>query len=216
MTSNTTPTNTSAVQADQTQTPNTTIQATVLYRLSDAGQKAALIAGKSAARDQQIAGPIALDLLSLCKVNDDGSVTADYRLDISIDREGKLSRGSNWTHYNVALDAPAESAEAVLIHMRDGLAAKGAALKTAWDAERALEAERNAKTQAERAAKLAAARAIMEADPLAIPELPYEITPQQYPEVVERARRIEAKRITKSCTAPPSTAPITIHSVPGR
>ena len=29
-------------------------------------------------------------------------------------------------------------------------------------------------------------------------------------------RRIEQKRITKSCTAPPSTTPIRIHSVPGR
>jgi hypothetical protein len=29
-------------------------------------------------------------------------------------------------------------------------------------------------------------------------------------------RRMEATRITKSCTAPPSTTPIRIHSVPGR
>jgi hypothetical protein len=30
------------------------------------------------------------------------------------------------------------------------------------------------------------------------------------------SRRTEANRITKSCTAPPSSAPIRIHSVPGR
>ena len=30
------------------------------------------------------------------------------------------------------------------------------------------------------------------------------------------SRRMEANRITKSCTAPPSTAPMMIHSVPGR
>ena len=29
-------------------------------------------------------------------------------------------------------------------------------------------------------------------------------------------RRIEQNRITKSCTAPPSTTPIKIHSAPGR
>ena len=29
-------------------------------------------------------------------------------------------------------------------------------------------------------------------------------------------RRIEQNRITKSCTAPPSTTPIRIHSAPGR
>ena len=30
------------------------------------------------------------------------------------------------------------------------------------------------------------------------------------------SRRMELNRITKSCTAPPSTTPIRIHSVPGR
>ena len=30
------------------------------------------------------------------------------------------------------------------------------------------------------------------------------------------SRRMEANRMTKSCTAPPSTAPMMIHSVPGR
>ncbi len=30
------------------------------------------------------------------------------------------------------------------------------------------------------------------------------------------SRRMEANRITKSCTAPPSTAPMIIHRVPGR
>ena len=30
------------------------------------------------------------------------------------------------------------------------------------------------------------------------------------------SRRIEANRMTKSCTAPPSTTPIRIQSVPGR
>ena len=30
------------------------------------------------------------------------------------------------------------------------------------------------------------------------------------------SRRIEQNRMTKSCTAPPSTAPMMIHSVPGR
>ena len=30
------------------------------------------------------------------------------------------------------------------------------------------------------------------------------------------SRRIEQKSVTKSCTHPPSTPPITIHSVPGR
>ncbi len=30
------------------------------------------------------------------------------------------------------------------------------------------------------------------------------------------SRRMEAKRMTKSCTAPPKTAPMMIHSVPGR
>ena len=30
------------------------------------------------------------------------------------------------------------------------------------------------------------------------------------------SRRMEQNRITKSCTAPPSTAPMMIHSVPGR
>ena len=29
-------------------------------------------------------------------------------------------------------------------------------------------------------------------------------------------RRMDANRITKSCTAPPSTAPMMIHRVPGR
>ncbi len=29
-------------------------------------------------------------------------------------------------------------------------------------------------------------------------------------------RRVEKNRITKSCTQPPSTAPIRIHNVPGR
>ena len=37
------------------------------------------------------------------------------------------------------------------------------------------------------------------------------IWPSDFP-----SRRIEANRITKSCTAPPSTAPMTIHSIPGR
>ena len=30
------------------------------------------------------------------------------------------------------------------------------------------------------------------------------------------SRRMEANRMTKSCTAPPNTAPMMIHSVPGR
>jgi len=30
------------------------------------------------------------------------------------------------------------------------------------------------------------------------------------------SRRIEQNRMTKSCTAPPSTTPIRIHSVPGK
>ncbi|MCG3778153.1 MAG: hypothetical protein JW388_0861 [Nitrospira sp.] len=30
------------------------------------------------------------------------------------------------------------------------------------------------------------------------------------------SRRIEQNRITKSCTAPPSTTPMRIHNVPGR
>ena len=30
------------------------------------------------------------------------------------------------------------------------------------------------------------------------------------------SRRMEAKRMTKSCTAPPSTTPMRIHNVPGR
>ncbi len=37
------------------------------------------------------------------------------------------------------------------------------------------------------------------------------IWPSDFP-----SRRIDANRITKSCTAPPSTAPMMIHSVPGR
>ena len=37
------------------------------------------------------------------------------------------------------------------------------------------------------------------------------IWPSDFP-----SRRIEANRITKSCTAPPRHAPMMIHSVPGR
>ncbi len=49
------------------------------------------------------------------------------------------------------------------------------------------------------------------ANPPTLPISSRAICPSDLP-----SRRMEAKRITKSCTAPPSTAPMMIHRVPGR
>jgi hypothetical protein len=49
------------------------------------------------------------------------------------------------------------------------------------------------------------------ANPPTLPISSRAICPRDLP-----SRRIEANRITKSCTAPPSTAPMMIHRVPGR
>jgi hypothetical protein len=49
------------------------------------------------------------------------------------------------------------------------------------------------------------------AKPATLPISSRAICPSDLP-----SRRMEANRMTKSCTAPPSTAPMMIHSVPGR
>ena len=53
--------------------------------------------------------------------------------------------------------------------------------------------------------------AIIAASPVTGPTSSLAIWPSDLP-----SRRIEAKRITKSCTAPPRTTPKTIQSMPGR
>jgi len=52
---------------------------------------------------------------------------------------------------------------------------------------------------------------IKAAKPATLPISSRAICPSDLP-----SRRMEANRMTKSCTAPPSTAPMMIHSVPGR
>ena len=52
------------------------IWVTVQFLLSPEGQKAALIAGKSAAKKQEIAGLVPAEFLDLCEIEDDGRVVA--------------------------------------------------------------------------------------------------------------------------------------------
>ena len=56
-----------------------------------------------------------------------------------------------------------------------------------------------------------ASTAIIASMPVTGPISSFAIWPSDLP-----SRRIEPKRITKSCTAPPSTTPNTIQMVPGR
>ena len=49
------------------------VQCTVTYALSAEGQKAALLAGKPAAKVQTISGRINPELLKYCSINADGS-----------------------------------------------------------------------------------------------------------------------------------------------
>jgi hypothetical protein len=51
-----------------------TVNVTAYFRLDEAGQKAALLAGKSAAKIQSITGPLSVEHLSLCRLMDDGAV----------------------------------------------------------------------------------------------------------------------------------------------
>ena len=51
-----------------------TVNVTAFFRLSEAGQKAAVLAGLSAAKNQAIAGPLPVEHLNLCRIMDDGSV----------------------------------------------------------------------------------------------------------------------------------------------
>lgn len=151
-----------------------TVTATVLFRLSPVGQRAALIAGLPAARDQEITGEIPVELLSMCKITPDGKAIADLRERIGINEQGEVSRGSTWYGFYPDLDFPPDSATAVLVHVRDGLNAKCA--EVVADTEK-----RQAEIQARRDAELADARARIDAamdamrrDPRHIPNsMPY-------------------------------------------
>jgi len=152
--------------------PETTpIQVTVTYTLSEKGQRAALLAGKDAARSQTINGAIPADLLDMCRINPDGSVTADYTKEIHFDQQGEItfSSFSSTRIYSPEQDQPASSAAALLAAIRDGIRAKGAEAKAKYEAELAEQARRNQAREEEYQTWLSATQQAMDADPQFVP-----------------------------------------------
>lgn len=135
--------------------PGKTIIATVYFRLSEAGQRAALLAGKPAMREQSIAGEIPIADLDMCAIQPDGTVickecrtyTATYHYSGSgMNLSGKTEA--------ITLDAPPASAAELLAQIR-------------MDSERS-KAEAESKIAAEAAERTAKVAAHLEAETAAI------------------------------------------------
>lgn len=176
-----------------------TITVTVYFRLSLEGQKAAVLAGKPAARDQEITGEVSADLLPLCEITPEGKVVAKLRERINIGKDGTIG-GAAWSAFHPELDAPLDSAQAILVHVRDGLAAEVSEVKSAYAKQQAEEETGNQKRRAEFEASMAKAQAELDADPKAIPSGIYMPTGWNYytwrdgdhPVAVEIRRRQKA------------------------
>ncbi len=123
------------------------ITATIHYRLSAAGQRAALVAGVSAALGQDIVGEISPELLPVCEVDGNGKVAINTAVYGSL-RTGQSS--------GMELDAPPDSAQLLAESYRDYCAARAAA-----DAINS--AKRQAEHDAEKAVKLAAEQELVSA-----------------------------------------------------
>ena len=151
-----------------------TIEVTVYYTLSAEGQKAAVLAGRNAARKQQITGSIPADLLDMCQINQDGSVTADYTQEVGFDREGRITKypyGGN--HYQVAQDVPAQFAADLLTRLRDGIQARSAEVRAETDKELAEKAKRQEAQDRQCEEFLARLAAELDSDPDLIPRVNY-------------------------------------------
>ena len=150
------------------------IEVTVQYTLSPTVQKTALLACLRAEKFQQITGPIPVDLLDMCEINADGSVTADYTEDVAFDREGRVVKspfGGN--HYHVAQDAPAQDAADLLMRMRAGIQARSAEVRAETEQELAEKAKRQEAQDRECEKFLGRLADELDADPDAIPKIDY-------------------------------------------
>lgn len=192
----------------------------VYFRLSQAGQKAALLAGKPAAKEQVIEGEIAESDLDMCRIMPDGVVIAAlYKIYASLTTplglsaycDGRYFKGIGSELFTVPVDlefdAPPESASQALSTIRVEVeAARQKALQKALAAKQAKldeevrDKERADKKQAAIDASIARLEAELAADPDAVPDLQnwpdcwaYEwYRESQHPAAVERRRRIKA------------------------
>ena len=187
-----------------------TVNATVYYRLSDVGQRAALVAGLSAAREQSVTGPIALADMDLCAIMPDGAVVcATYSIPAAQPPAGLVGYRSHqytpyWpvggshlltTHVDASYSTPPASAQAAVTEARAlcaALAAKEAEAKAQRDA---WQAAAEAKRAADREAEYARIQAALDADPTAIPgcRLAYSWDVSDHPLAVEIRRRKQAQ-----------------------
>ena len=151
-----------------------TVNVTAFFRLNEAGRRAALLAGNSAAKIQSITGPLPAEHLSLCRIMDDGSVLLPSFTLRSDDakRLGALSEtlypvNTPGRSFDLAFSVPPSNPLDVATAMADFRDVEIARLAAQKEEEKAREGERNA----EYAAWLVRIESGLEADPDAIPSL---------------------------------------------
>jgi hypothetical protein len=197
------------------------VNATVFFRLSPTGQKAAVLAGSNAAELQSITGPIPDADLDLCRIAPDGAVLcptytiwtreaakipelARYCVASSyvwggntIGLSGVYSPGYFSNGDQLALDASPASAAEVLAEARILVAA----VQTRRQAEREL-AEERARKEAEkqrvqREEEIACIEAQLAADSEAVPSIEYHFGVSDHPVAVQVRERKKAAETRK-------------------
>ena len=156
--------------------PRKTVEVTVHYSLSEAGQKAALLAGRNAAKKQQISGDIPVELLDICTINEDGRVIADYEKPVAFNRDGTIV---NYPYgidtYQTAQDFPALFAADLLRRLHTGIHAKAAEIRAQREREETQEiankVEREVNEQVEYQLMLERLESDLDADREGVPKV---------------------------------------------
>lgn len=213
--------------SDTNPTPATagqTVTATIFFRLSPAGQKAAVLAGLNAAREQSITGPIDAGNLDLCMIAPDGIVLCvSYRI-WATDAPPELARyvddrnfrwGSNLLHTlgiitpsvqrredNLEIDAPPASAADLMSEIRSKVDAVKALNREKAERQAEVDRQRNEEAAAKRAAEITRIETELAAGPDAIPGIHYTLEASDHPVAVEiRRRKAAVDRARESAQA---------------